>query len=89
MNTTVSAENSVQVLTGDFLKRSGITRLTDILTFAEEWTISGTSGMKYQANAGGLDLSPDANWLVLIDHQRIFLQQMVIQQGKYDRNCYA
>ena len=65
-----------QVFSGDFLQQSGITRLSDILKFAGEWTLSTTSGMRYYANVSGLDLEPASNWQIMLDGQIMDLQEL-------------
>ncbi len=61
-----TAAHGSRVITGTELRQSGITRLSDILLFTEEWDVRTADGYRWQASAG-LSGYQGQNWDVMVD----------------------
>ncbi len=62
---------SAQILTADDLVRAGVTRLSDLLELADDWTGSSTEGYHWNTAPLGTSWEATPDWSLFVDGQRI------------------
>jgi hypothetical protein len=64
-----------QVVTREMIQQAGLTRLADILLLAEGWDLTTIEGFTWQASARGLSPFERQAWEVMVDGQRVDIDE--------------